>query len=132
VEKESIPVKVSSEKSFAIVFSIVFILIAIYPLVSGGDLRFWAIGFAIVILIIGFIKPSLLQLPNRLWFRFGMTIGAIVAPIVMSFVYIVAVVPTGLVMKILGKDPLQKKIDKNRDSYWISRETPLQPFKNQF
>lgn len=132
MEKESIPVKVSSEKSFAIVFSIVFILIAIYPLVSGGDLRFWAIGFAIVILIIGFIKPSLLQLPNRLWFRFGMTIGAIVAPIVMSFVYIVAVVPTGLVMKILGKDPLQKKIDKNRDSYWISRETPLQPFKNQF
>ena len=72
------------------------------------------------------------MLPNKLWLKFGLLLGSIVAPIVMSFVYFVTVVPTGLIMRLLGKDLLTQKLDKNAKSYWIERSEPMGSMKNQF
>jgi len=122
----------SSEKSFGIVFSIVFLIVALYPLINSEGLRIWALVASIIFFFLVFIAPKVLVFPNKLWFKFGLLLGSIVAPIVMAFVYFVTVLPTGLIMRILGKDLLKQKPDKNAKSYWIERSEPMGSMKNQF
>ena len=122
----------SSEKSFGIVFSIVFLIVALYPLINSEGLRIWALVVSIIFFLLAFLAPKILVLPNKLWFKFGLLIGSIVAPIVMAFVYFVTVLPTGLIMRLLGKDLLKQKLDKNAKSYWVKRSEPMGSMKNQF
>jgi hypothetical protein len=122
----------SSEKSFGVVFSIVFLIVALYPLIISSSLRIWALVISIIFFLLAFLAPKILVLPNKLWFKFGLLIGSIVAPIVMALVYFVTVVPTGLIMRLLGKDLLKQKLDKNAKSYWIERDEPMGSMKNQF
>jgi len=121
-----------SEKSFGIVFSIVFLIIALYPLLNSQDIRIWAIIISAIFIFLGLIYPKTLLLPNKLWFRFGLLLGAIIAPIIMVLIYFVTVLPTGLIMHLLGKDLLKIKLDKKNKSYWIIRDEPLGSMKNQF
>jgi Mg2+/Co2+ transporter CorB len=127
-----IPTEQSSPKSFGIVFSIVFLIVALYPLVNSEGLRIWALIVSVVFLLLAFVTPKVLTLPNKLWFKFGMLLGSIIAPIVMALVYFVTVLPTGLIMRLLGKDLLKQKLDKNAKSYWIERSEPMGSMKNQF
>ena len=122
----------SSEKSFGVVFSIVFLIVALYPLISSEGLRIWALVVSIIFFLLAFLAPKVLVLPNKLWFKFGLLIGSIVAPIVMAFIYFVTVLPTGLIMRLLGKDLLKQKLDKNAKSYWVKRSEPMGSMKNQF
>jgi hypothetical protein len=121
-----------SEKSFGIVFSIVFLIVALYPLTNSEDIRLWAIIVSAIFLLLAFVAPQVLALPNKLWFKFGILLGSIIAPIVMALVYFVTVLPTGLIMRLLGKDLLKQKLDKNTKSYWIERSEPMGSMKNQF
>jgi len=128
----NISIKQSSTKSFGITFSIVFLIIALYPLSNSEDIYFWSVAVSIVFLLLAFMAPNMLELPNRIWFKFGIFLGSIVAPIVMAIVYFVTVLPIGLVMRLLGKDILKQKLDKNSSSYWVKRKEPIGPMKNQF
>jgi hypothetical protein len=110
----------------------VFLLLAFWPLLSGGNPRLIPLFIALVLLLIAFAAPKLLALPNRLWFKLGMLLGAIIAPIVMGLVYITTVRPTGLWVRLTGKDPLRTKLDPAASSYWIERTEKPQPMKNQF
>ena len=127
-----VPTEQSSEKSFGVVFSIVFLIIALYPLITSEGLRIWALVVSIIFFLLAFVAPKVLVLPNKLWFKFGLLIGSIVAPIVMAFVYFFTVLPTGLIMRLLGKDLLKQKLDKNAKSYWVKRSEPMGSMKNQF
>ena len=127
-----IPITQSSEKSFGVVFSIVFLIAALYPLINSGDIQLWAIIVSAIFLLLAFIAPKVLSIPNKLWFNFGMLLGSIIAPIVISLVYFFTVLPTGIIMRLLGKDLLKQKLDKNSKSYWIKRSEPLGSMKNQF
>jgi hypothetical protein len=127
-----IPIEKSSPKSFGIVFSMLFLLVALYPLINSESLRIWALVVSIIFFLLAFLAPKILVLPNKLWFKFGFLIGSFVAPIVMAFVYFVTVVPTGFIMRLLGKDLLKQKLDKNAKSYWIERKEPMGSMKNQF
>ena len=127
-----IAIEQSSPKSFGIVFSIVFLIVALYPLINSESLRIWALVVSIIFFLLAFLAPKILVLPNKLWFKFGLLIGSIVAQIVMAFVYFVTVLPTGLIMRLLGKDILKQQLDKNAKSYWIERKEPMGSMKNQF
>ena len=123
----------SSEKSFGVVFSIVFLIVSLFPpLINSEGLRIWALVVSIIFFLLAFLAPKILVLPNKLWFKFGLLIGSIVAPIVMAFIYFVTVLPTGLIMRLLGKDLLKQKLDKNAKSYWVKRSEPMGSMKNQF
>jgi len=124
--------EINSEKSFGVVFSIVFLIIALYPITNSEDIHLWAIIISAVFLLLAFVAPQVLELPNKLWFKFGMLLGSIIAPVVMALVYFITVVPTGLIMRLLGKDLLKQKLDKNAKSYWIKRSEPIGSMKNQF
>ena len=125
-------IPVSTEKSFGIVFSVVFLVIALYPLMESEEIHIWAISISVVFLFLAYFIPSLLSVPNKLWFKFGMCLSSIVSPIVMAFVYFITVLPTGLIMKLLGKNLLNKNFDKNVKTYWINRKEPMGSMKNQF
>lgn len=125
-------VRQGSERSFGIVFAVVFALSGLWPLLSGGSLRIVLLFLGAVFLALAFLAPGVLEAPNRLWFKLGMFLGAIVAPIVMALVYFLVVVPTGLWVRASGKDPLRVKLDKSAKSYWIERTDKMQSMKNQF
>ena len=78
------------------------------------------------------MAPKVLALPNKLWFKFGLALGAVVAPVVMALVYFTTVVPIGLIMRLMGYDMLRQKLDKNVKSYWINRDEAMRPMRNQF
>ena len=126
------PTEQSSPKSFGVVFSIVFLIIALYPLANSKDIRLWAIIISAIFLLLAFVVPQALVLPNKLWFKFGLLIGSVVTPIVMAMVYFITVVPTGIIMRLLGKDLLKQKLDNNAKSYWIKRSEPMGSMNNQF
>jgi len=130
--KKYINVERSSEKNFGIVFSVVFLLIGIYPVVDGNNVRLWAIILSILFFALAFLVPNTLSFPNKVWFKLGMILGAIIAPDIMALVYFTTVVPVGLTMRLLGKDPLNQKLDKDSNSYWIERKQPVGSMKNQF
>jgi len=83
-------------------------------------------------LLLAFVAPKVLTRPNRLWFKFGILLGSVIAPVVMTLVYFATVLPIGLIMRLLGKDLLKQKLDKNAKSYWIERKEPMGSMKNQF
>ena len=125
-------VEQGSERSFGIVFSIVFLVVALYPLFNSGNFRIWSLVVSTIFLLLAFASPKMLTLPNKLWFKFGILIGSIIAPIIMALVYFITVLPTGLIMRLTGKDLLKQKLDKNAESYWIERSEPIGSMKNQF
>ena len=130
--KTSPTLKPGSDKSFGILFAIVFLIFSFYPLIHSQQYHLWAIIISIVILLLAFLAPKALSLPNRLWFKFGIVLGSIISPIIISLVYLIIVIPTGLIFRLLGKDLPHKKLDKNVKSYWIKRTESVGSMKKQF
>lgn len=130
--KSHINVKRGSDKNFGMVFATVFAIVALWPLVSGGSPRWWLLAIAVVFLLVTFIHPALFHRPNILWFKFGILLGAIIAPLVMILVYIIAVAPIGVLMRLTGKDLLSLKIDPDAKSYWVERNDTKGSMKDQF
>ena len=124
-------IKISSNKSFGIVFFIVFLIISIYPLIDGGTLRVWSLIISIIFLILGILNSKILTPLNKLWFKFGILLGTIVSPIVMGIVFFIVVTPISLIMKILKKDILNLKKNKNQ-SYWIAKPELKSKMNKQF
>jgi len=130
--KQYIEVESGSEKNFGIVFAIVFLLISLYPLVDNKDVHLWSLIISLIFFLLAYVAPKVLSVPNKLWFKLGMALGAVVAPVVMALVYFSTVVPIGLIMRLMGKDLLRQKLDKNTKSYWIERNEPMGSMKDQF
>ena len=125
-------VKISSNRSFGLVFFIIFIAISLWPLTSGDSIRTWSIVVSLIFLILGILNSKLLSPLNKLWYKLGLALGAIVAPIVMGIIFFLVVTPIGLLMRILGKDLLRKKFNKKVNSYWINRDKTVSTMKHQF
>tara|TARA_Y100000590_G_scaffold28288_2_gene31763 strand:- start:2185 stop:2571 length:387 start_codon:yes stop_codon:yes gene_type:complete len=125
-------IKIGSNRNFGLVFFFVFLVISLWPLMHDGSIRIWSIIIALNFLILGLINSNLLTPLNKLWFKFGIALGAVIAPIVMSIIFFLAITPIGLLMKILGKDLLNKKINKKKNTYWIKRDVPVGTMKRQF
>ena len=124
-------IKISSNKSFGIVFFVVFLLIAIYPLTNGEDIRIWSGIISFIFLVLGLLNSSILTPLNKIWFKFGIILGKIISPLIMAIIFFLVVTPTGLIMRILRKDILNLKYNQNK-SYWIEKEGPKSKMKNQF
>jgi len=124
-------IKISSNRSFGIVFFIFFLIIAIYPLLESGGIRIWSFILSLIFLILGLINSEILTPLKQLWFKFGLLLGKFISPIVMGFVFFIVVTPTGLIMKLLKKDIL--KLQKNTSkTYWVEKPKIKSEMKNQF
>ena len=124
-------IKISSNRSFGIVFFIVFLLIALYPLLKDNDLRIWSLVISFIFLILGLINSKILTPLNRLWFKFGLLLGRFISPLIMGIIFFVVVTPIGIIMRLLKKDLLNLKYNK-KETYWIDKTGPKSKMKNQF
>ena len=124
-------IKIGSNKSFGIVFAVVFGLIAFWPLIKDNDIRLWSLIISIIFLFLGLINSKILTPLNKLWFKIGIFLGNFIAPIVMGIIFFLVVTPTGIIMKLLGKDLIKLK-KNNEKSYWIEKKNIKSSMKNQF
>ena len=125
-------IKISSNRNFGLVFFIVFLIVALWPLKNEEDIRLWSLTLSIIFFILGILNSKLLTPLNKLWFRFGILLGSIVSPIVMGIVYFVVVTPVGILMRLLGKDLLKTNKKKNVPTYWMKRDKQHGTMKKQF
>ena len=125
-------IKLSSNRSFGIVFFIVFLLIAIYPLINQGEVRIWSLIISSLFLLLGLLNSKILTPLNKLWFRFGLFLGKIISPIIMGVIFFLVVTPIGLIMRLFRKDILNLKLNNKKNSYWIEKVDPKSKMKNQF
>ncbi|MGB8328889.1 MAG: SxtJ family membrane protein [Polyangiales bacterium] len=114
----------SSNRSFGLVFAVVFAIIALLPLFHGGGVRLWSLGVGALFAGLAFAAPQVLAPLNRLWLKLGLLLHKIVNPIVLGIMFYLVVTPTGLIMRLLGKDLLRLKRDPVVQSYWIERTPP--------
>ena len=128
---DSNDIKIGSNRSFGIVFFIVFLLIAIYPILSGESVRLWSLAIATIFFILGIINSSLLSPLNKIWFKFGLLLGRFISPLIMGLIFFLVVTPIALLMKLLKKDLLNLKYSKD-NTYWIVKSGPKSKMKNQF
>tara|TARA_B100001029_G_C15011785_1_gene424677 strand:- start:849 stop:1235 length:387 start_codon:yes stop_codon:yes gene_type:complete len=124
-------IKLPTNRNFGMVFSIVFLIISLWPLLSQNEIRIWSLTISGIFFILGIFNSKLLLPLNKIWFKFGMFLGNFIAPIVMGIVFFLVVTPTGLIMRLLGKDLLNLK-KKNKNSYWIEKDNSNSNLKNQF
>ena len=124
-------IKISSNRSFGIVFFIVFLLISIYPLINDEEIRIWSLIISIIFLLLGLLNSQILTPLNQIWFKFGIFLGKIISPLVMGIIFFLVVTPTGIIMRILKKDLLNLKYSEDK-SYWIKKKGPKSKMKDQF
>ena len=124
-------VKISSNRSFGIVFFAVFLLIALYPLTYSEEIRVWSVIISLIFLVLGLLNSKILTPLNKVWFKFGILLGKIISPIIMGIIFFLVVTPIGLLMRLLGKDLINLKYNNNK-SYWIEKKGPKSKMKNQF
>ncbi len=122
----------SSNKSFGLLFFVVFLILGLWPLKNGENLNFYFITASIIFLILGLINSKLLSPLNKSWIKLGEILGIIIAPIVMALVYFVILTPVSLIVRIFGKDLLSLKLLKEKETYWIERKKSLGSMKKQF
>ena len=122
----------SSNRSFGIVFFVVFLLIGFYPLLNQEELKSWALITSFIFLILGMMKSKILTPFNKIWFKFGIFLGKIISPLIMGLIFFLVVTPTGIFMRILGKDLLNLKFKRDKKSYWLENTDPKSKMKNQF
>ena len=124
-------IKLPTNRNFGIVFFFVFLIISAYPLLNDDEIRYWSLFISLIFLLLGLINSRLLTPLNKAWVRFGLMMGTIVNPIIMSIIFFAVVTPTAFLLRLIGKDVLHLK--KNNDkSYWQKKEKSLSSMKDQF
>ena len=124
-------IKISSNRSFGLVFFVFFLIISLFPLFQGNNIKIWPTIPAIFFLVLGLLNSPILNPLNKTWVKFGILLGGIISPIVMGIIFFAVVTPTSLLMKIFGKNLLGLK-KENKRSYWVERSSVKSKMKNQF
>ncbi len=125
-------IKIGSNKSFGIVFFILFLIVSLYPLTNNESIRYWSLIISMIFLILGLLNSNLLTPLNKIWSRFGILLGKLISPFIMLIIFFLVVTPIGLIMKIIKKDLLNLKFRKDKETYWIEKTEPKSKMKNQF
>ena len=128
-------VKISSERGFGLVFAAFFTLLGALSVFSGGERWHYWFPLAGLFAVVAYAMPRVLAPLNRLWVKFGLLLHHIISPLFLGILFYVCVTPFGVLMRLVGKDPLRRKFEPAASSYWIVREPPgpaPETFKNQF
>tara|TARA_Y200000002_G_scaffold83221_1_gene65971 strand:+ start:793 stop:1173 length:381 start_codon:yes stop_codon:yes gene_type:complete len=122
----------NSNRSFGLLFFIVFLIIGLWPLKNGANLNIVFLGISAIFLILGLINSKILTPLNKFWIKLGEILGMIIAPVVMILIYFFILTPVSLIVRIFGKDLLGLKFLKESESYWIKRKKKLGSMRKQF
>ena len=123
--------KKNSNRTFGILFFLVFLVIGIWPILNNEGLRWWSIIISLIFLFLGIINSKILTPFNKIWIKIGELLGRVVAPIVMAIIYFFIVTPMAILLKLLKKDLLKIKFTPVT-TYWIKRDKKFGSMKRQF
>ena len=101
---KKVPFKISSNRSFGLVFFALFLIISLWPLINDAEIRIWSLIISIIFLLLGLFNSKILTPLNKFWFKFGIILGKIVSPFVMGVVFFLVITPTSIFLRLLGKD----------------------------
>ena len=124
-------IKIGSNRSFGLLFFVVFLIIGLWPLINDNIIRFWSLIISFIFLLLGLANSKFLSPLNLIWFKFGLLLGRFISPIVMGIIFFLVVTPIGILMRLINKDLLNLKYN-NENSYWIIKNDPKSKMKNQF
>ena len=124
--------KNTQNRSFGLLFFIVFFALALWPLTKTGQINLYLISIALIFLILGLFNSKILSPFNKVWIKFGEILGRIIAPIVMGFVYFLILTPISLLVRLFGKDLIGMKFNNSLKSYWLNRKKHLGTMDKQF
>ena len=124
-------IKLGSNRSFGIVFFVVFLLISLYPPLNNEHIKIWSLIISLIFLFLGLLNSKFLSPLNKIWFKFGLFLGKLISPLIMGFIFFLVVTPIGLLMRMFGKDLLNLKFNTKK-SYWIKKDGLKSKMKNQF
>ena len=124
--------KKSSNRSFGILFFLVFIGFGLWPITKELNPNFYLIFISLIFLILGILNSKILTPLNNSWIKLGEFLGKVIAPIVMALIYFLILTPVSLIVRIFGKDLLGLKFFKKKDSYWINRKKDIGKMDKQF
>ena len=124
--------KKSSNRSFGILFFLVFLGFGLWPLTKEMSLNIYLIIISVVFLVLGLLNSKLLSPLNEIWIKFGEILGRIIAPLIMALVYFLILTPISLLVRVFGKDLLGLKYLKQQNSYWIKRKKEIGTMDKQF
>ena len=125
-------IKAGSIRSFGIIFFLFFVIIALYPILNNHNIRIWSLIVGFIFLFLGIVKSPILKPLNFIWFKFGLFLGKMIAPIIMGIVYFIVVFPTFLILKLFKRNYLNIKYQRNKNSYWINVENKQTTMRDQF
>ena len=126
-------IKINSNKSFGLVFFVIFLIVSLYPLLNQESIRVWSLIISFIFLFLGILNSILLSPLNYIWFNFGLFLGKFISPLVMGMVYFIVVFPTFLLIKLFKKNYLNLKYDNSKETYWITNDSDEnKSMKNQF
>ena len=124
-------IEIGSNRSFGIVFFLVFLIIGVFPIKSGGSINYLLVCISTIFLFLGIVNSKLLTPLNKIWFKFGIILGHILSPVIMCLIFFMVVTPTAFVLKVFRKDVLNLK-NNNKKTYWIIKSEVSSSLKNQF
>ena len=125
--------KRSSNRSFGLLFFVVFLVIALWPLTKKSEINLYLISIALIFFILGILNSKILSPLNKAWIKLGEILGRIVAPVVMAIVYFIILTPISLLVRLFGKDLIGMKFSNDiKKSYWIKRKKNLGSMNKQF
>jgi len=124
-------IKLPSNRSFGLLFFLVFLIISLWPLSYEGEIRIVTLIISIIFLILGLINSNILKPLNFLWMKFGIFLGTIISPLIIGIIFFIVVTPIGILMKLAKKDLLKLKFNDD-NSYWVKKNGPKSEMKNQF
>tara|TARA_A100001015_G_scaffold45049_1_gene49592 strand:+ start:1652 stop:2038 length:387 start_codon:yes stop_codon:yes gene_type:complete len=123
--------KKSSNRSFGILFFVVFLIIGIFPILDGEKIRIWSIVISALFLLLGFFNSGVLTPLNNFWVKIGIVLGKLISPIIMGIIFFIVVTPIGIFMKLIGKDLIKIKKSK-KPTFWIEKKNYNSTMKDQF
>jgi hypothetical protein len=124
--------KIQDLKKFAFIWAIIFGIVGVYPIINSNEFKIWSISISVAFVLVGVFIPIILNIFYKIWIKFGEFMGRIISTIIMFILYFGLFTPISLFLKLLGKDLLNKKMDRSQNTYWVDRETQPQSMKNQF
>ena len=124
--------KNNQNRSFGLLFFIVFIALALWPLTNQGEINLYLVTISLFFLVLGLLNSRILSPLNKAWIKLGEILGKIIAPIVMAIVYFLILTPISLLVRLFGKDLIGMKFSNDVKSYWIKRKKHLGTMDKQF
>ena len=116
---------------FGLLVGAVFLLIGWLLERKDASAAVYVLGLGGTLVLLGAVLPRLLAPIYRVWMTLALAMGFVMTRVLLTVFYFLLVTPFGLVMRLFGKDLIDKKLDRNASTYWKPKEY-LIPDRSRF